>query len=72
MREEDQTEMSTNDMFEKLMARLEERSDGIESKISKQEEKSDQLVNSINKRFKELEDKKIRRKKLRTRKDLKI
>ena len=48
-REESQEEMTTNEMFLKLMKKLDDRSDGIEAKINLQDEKVVNLEKLVNK-----------------------
>ena len=55
LREESSQDMSTNEMFERLMDRLDERSDAIEDKLNSQEEKINNFEKNTNERFKAIE-----------------
>ena len=52
----EEPEMSTNEMFLKLMEKLDERSDGIEDKLSLQDEKIENLDKTVNPRISKLEE----------------
>ena len=54
---ESEKEMSNNDFFSKLMEKLGERCDNIDSRISSQEEKLNAFGNQIKERFTNLEKK---------------